>query len=201
MAAALAFISLMLLGSDLDQLRAMLKDVVEKVFLKQLPGFQDRQLGEKEIAALVELTLYVLPGASALSWLAGFLLNLYLAGRITLASGRLVRPWPDLAATWLPRSVGLGLAAGVGLTFLSGYPGLIASGFAGAFFCAYVLIGLAVIHFVTRGRPGRSAILWGVYVALILLNTWAAIVLALIALLEPFHRWREKASGRPTAID
>lgn len=196
LAGLISCVSILMLGADLDQLRAMLKEIVEKVFVKQLPGLQDRQLGEKEIAALVELTLHVLPGASALSWLGGFLLNLYLAGRVTLASGRLERPWPDVASVGLPGWVGLGLALALVASFVSGYPGLIASGFAGAFLCAYMLIGLAIVHYSTRGKPGRPMMLWGLYIGLFILNTWAAIALAMVALLEPFHRWRQKAAAR-----
>jgi large subunit ribosomal protein L9 len=109
MAGTFAFVSLVALSPDLEQLRALLRELIEKVFLKQLPIFQDRVLSESEISTLVEVALYTLPAATALSWFGGFLLNLWLAGRITLASGRLVRPWPDLAAMTFPPGFALGL--------------------------------------------------------------------------------------------
>ena len=46
-----------------------------------------------------------------MTWLGGFLLNLWLAGRITRMSGRLIRPWPDLAAMTISALDALALAA------------------------------------------------------------------------------------------
>jgi Predicted membrane protein (DUF2232) len=186
MAGILAALSLLVLGPDLDALRDMIRELIEKVFLKELPGFKDRQLSPEDIAAITEFSLYALPGASAMLWLGGVLLNFWLAGRITLLSGRLQRPWPDLAAMTFPRGFALGLAGALALTFLSGYPALLGSGFGGAFFLAYMLMGLAIVHYVTRGKAIRPFVLWGMYFALLVLNTWAALLIALLALLEPF---------------
>lgn len=186
MAGVLAALSLLVLGPDLDTLRGLLRELIEKVFLKELPGLRDRQLSPEDVTAIVEFSLYALPAASAMIWLGGFLMNFWLAGRITLLSGRLPRPWPDLAAMTFPRGFALGLAAALALTFLTGYPALLGSGFGGAFFLAYVLMGLAIVHYVTRGRASRPFVLWGMYFALLILNTWAALLIALLALLEPF---------------
>jgi hypothetical protein len=186
MAGGLAALSLLVLGPDLEALRVLLRDLIENVFLKELPGLKERTLSPDEIAAVTEFSLYVLPAASAMTWLGGFLVNLWLAGRITRASGRLARPWPDLAAMTYPRWLSLALAGAFALTFTTGYPALLGSGFAGAFFLAYVLMGLAIVHFITRGRPSRPFVLWGVYLSLLILNTWAALVIALLALMEPF---------------
>ncbi len=186
MAGVLAALSILVLGPDLDALRSLLRELIEKVFLKELPGFKDRQLSPEDVTAITEFSLYALPAASAMLWLGGFLLNFWLAGRITLLSGRLPRPWPDLAAMTFPRGFALGLAAALALTFLSGYPALLGSSFGGAFFLAYLLMGLAIVHYVTRGRASRPFVLWGMYFALLILNTWAAILIALLALLEPF---------------
>jgi hypothetical protein len=185
-AGGLAALSLLVLGPDLDGLRAILRDLIENVFLKELPGFRDKPLTGEEITAVTEFALYALPAASATTWLGSFLLNVWLAGRITRTSGRLMRPWPDLPAMTYPRWMALSLAGAFALTFTTGYPALLGSGFAGAFFLAYVLMGLAIVHFITRGRPSRPFVLWGVYLSLLVLNTWAALIIALLALMEPF---------------
>ncbi len=197
MAAALSFLSIMLLSPDIDGLRAMMKDLIEKVFLKQIPGFKDQQLGEPEIKALTEMAVHALPAASALSWLAGFLMNLWLAGRITLASGRLQRPWPDVASMTFPSGARLALAAALGLSLLAGYPGLLASGFAGSFLFAFTLMGLAIVHVLTRGRPARTFVLWGLYAALFILNPWVPVLLALLGVLEPMLPWRRSPPPGP----
>jgi hypothetical protein len=192
-AALFSSLGLLVLGPDLETLRQLLRELIENVFLRELPGFKDKQLTPEEVSAITEFVLYGLPAALSLMWLGGILLNLWLAGRITLASGRLIRPWPDLAAMTYPRGFALGLAAAFALTFASGYPALVGSSFGGAFFLAYLLMGLAIVHFVTRGKASRPFVLWGVYLALFVLNTWAALIIALLALLEPFLRWRRSA--------
>lgn len=200
-AGSLSVLSLFLLGSDLDEVRGMLREMIEKVFAQDLAALRNKPLTTDEIAALTQLGLYLLPAATATSWLAGFSLNLWLAGRITNASGRLVRPWPDLAAMTFPPGVLLGLVIAIAFTFLPGYPGLISSGFAGALLFAYMLMGLAIIHYVTRGKPQRPFILWGVYFLLLVFNSWTAAVIALIAIAEPISplkRW-PSASAPPAS--
>jgi hypothetical protein len=93
-----------------------------------------------------------------------------------------------------------GLVIALVFTFLPGYPGLISSGFAGALLFAYMLMGLAIIHYVTRGKPHRPFILWAVYFLLLLFNSWTAAVIALLAIAEPISplkRWSTPASRPP----
>ena len=199
-AGSLSVMSLFLLGGDLEQVRSALREMIEKVFAQDLAALRDKPLTREEIDALAQLGLYLLPAASATSWLAGFSLNLWLAGRITQASGRLVRPWPDLAAMTFPPGVLWGLVIAIAFTLLPGYPGLISSGFAGALLFAYMLMGLAIIHYVTRGKPHRPLILWSVYFLLLLFNSWMAAVIALLAIAEPISplkRWKSPSSGPP----
>lgn len=190
MAGALAFVSIILLGADLEGLRAMMRELVDKVLLKQLPGLGGEGLGEAEKSALAGMLLHALPAASAVLWLGGFLVNLWLGGKVTLLSGRLSRPWPDVTLMKFPRGFGLGLATSLAATMLPDMPGLLATGFAGAFLFAYLLMGLAIIHYATRGVAGRPFILWGVYLGLLLFNTWAGLAIALIAILEPVLWYR-----------
>jgi hypothetical protein len=190
MAGALAFVSLLLLGADLDGLRAMMRELVDKVLIQQLPALGGAELGEPERAALANLLLQALPAASAVLWLGGFTINLWLGAKITRVSGRLIRPWPDLGLIAVPRRFGFGLAAALALSLLPELPGLLATGFAGGFLFAYMLVGLSIIHYATRGTAARPFILWGLYVMLIFFNTWAGLLVALIAILEPVMWYR-----------
>jgi hypothetical protein len=199
-AGSLSVMSLFMLGGDLNEVRNGLREMIEKVFAQDLAVLRDKPLTREEIDALAQLGLYLLPAASATSWLAGFSMNLWLAGRITNMSGRLVRPWPDIAAMTFPPGMAWGLAIAIAFSFLPGYPGLISSGFAGALLFAYLLVGLAIIHYVTRGKPHRSIILWGVYFLLLLFNSWMAAIIALLGLAEPISplkRWPRPPSGPP----
>lgn len=189
--------TLLTLGTDAEVIRQQLQDMITKVFSKEIEKLRGQPMSADEISSLARVTLFVLPAATATSWLGTFVLNLWLAGRITQASGRLARPWPDLATVVLPRGLALALAVALTVTFVPGYAGLVASGFAGSFLFAYMFVGLAIIHFVTRGKPQRALILGGVYVGLVIFNTWAAAAIAVLALLEPISplkRWPSNPS-------
>ena len=190
MAGAIAFLTVFLLGASLDDLRKIMRALVEE-FMRTVPGLADRKLDEKELAALTDAAVHAMPAVAGLLGLGGLLLNLYIAGRVTHASGRLPRPWPDLAAMTFPRGFAIGLAGALAAAaLLPGYSALLPSGYAGAFLFAYLLLGLAVIHGATRGLPARPFILWAVYIGLFALNTWAALAIAALGALEPLRPLR-----------
>lgn len=180
-----ATFTLFLLGGDVEALRSSLRAVLEGFVNSELPKIPDAPaLTPQDIDEATGVALALLPAASAISTMGSLLFNMWLAGRITLASGRLPRPWPDIPAMSYPRGTPLLLALAVAAGFLSGLTGLIASAFAGPLFLAYVFLGLAVVHYVTRGRPWRPFALWALYAALFLMNTVASLAVALLGLTE-----------------
>jgi hypothetical protein len=194
---------LLLLGGDIDVLRTSLRTALDDFVTNELPKLPDAPtLGPKDLDELTAVALALGPPVLAMWMMGSLLLNMWLAGRITLASGRLQRPWPDLAAMSFPPLAPLLLATATGAGFLSGMPGLIAAGFAGPLFFAYVLLGLAVVHFVTRGRPWRPFALWALYVTLFVMNTFASMAIALLGLAEsvwPIRKLNAPPEGPPNA--
>jgi len=185
LAGLLSIATLALIGGDIDELRKSLVGFIEETMARSFPQAPGSPpISDTEIKALAEVALGLLPAASAISWMASILLNLWLGGRVTLASGQLARPWPDLALVTYPRGTALAFAGALLASLAGGYIGLAASGMAGALFFAYVLLGLAVVHFCTRGRSWRPFALWALYAALILSNIWFAVVLAILGLAE-----------------
>jgi len=203
MAAVFSMLTLFLLGGDVETLRATLRTMLESFIQTELAKIPDAPaLGSKEIDEVTSVTLALLPAASAISTMGSLLFNMWLAGRITLASGRLLRPWPDLAAITYPPGTPLMLAAATTAAFLSGLLGLIATGFAGPLFLAYVLMGLAVVHYITRGRPWRPFALWAVYAALFIVNTVASLAVAILGLTEsvwPLRKMVQPPSKPPNS--
>ncbi len=201
MAAVFSMLTLFLLGGDVETLRATLRTMLESFIQTELAKIPDAPvLGSKEIDEVTSVTLALLPAASAISTMGSLLFNMWLAGRITLASGRLRRPWPDLAAMTYPPGTALMLAAATAAAFLSGLLGLIAMGFAGPLFLAYVLMGLAVVHYITRGRPWRPFALWAIYAALFIVNTVASLAVAILGLTEsvwPLRKMLQPPSEPP----
>jgi hypothetical protein len=185
-------LTLFLLGGDVETLRTALRDMLQTFVNSELPKMPDAPtLGPAEIDEATAIALALLPAASAISTMGSLLFNFWLAGRITMASGRLQRPWPDLAAIIYPPVTPLLLALATGAGFLAGLPGLIAAGFAGPLFLAYVLLGLAVVHFMTRGRSWRPFALWGLYPSLFIMNTIASLAVALLGLAEAIWPMRK----------
>lgn len=199
LAGLMAIGTLMILGGDLEALRKTLADFIRAAVASSgLPAAEGTaQLSEAEIASLSEMALGVLPAASAMSWMTSHLFNLWLAGRVTLASGQLGRPWPDLAAISYPHGTTLAFGAMLLATMLAGYAGLAASAFAGGLFVAYLLMGLAVAHYTTRGQPWRPFALWGLYGALLIGNFWTAIVVAMLGLAETVLHLRARSQAPP----
>jgi len=190
-------VTLFLLGGDIEALRTALRTMLESFVNTELPKMPDAPtLGPNEITEATAVALALLPAASAISNMGSLLFNMWLAGRITFASGRLRRPWPDLAAIAYPTGTPLLLAVATGAGFLTGYPGLMAAGFAGPLFFAYVLLGLAVVHYITRGRPWRPFALWALYAALFVMNTVASLAIALLGLAEAIWPIRKMAAPR-----
>ena len=85
-------------------------------------------------------------------WVAIFALNLYLAGRIARASGRLGRDWPDLPALAYPPGFPLLVALALAASFAPGAIGVAGASFSGALLVAYLIAGSRA-HALHRPRP------------------------------------------------
>src|SRR4029079_15724562 len=146
---------------------------------------------EETITSLSAMIARALPAAFAIVWLTITLFNLWMAGLIVDASGRALRPWPDLHALELQNGLVLIFAAALLASFIPGLPGLVATGLGGALLFAYVLQGLAVIHVYSRGVPLRALLLAAVYLGILLLG-WVALVVAILGLAEPLLGLRQR---------
>ncbi len=197
-AGGLACLALLTTATDIEGLRTALRETFERIFVQQIDAsVTDGQIGENEITAFTELMVASFAGAIATAWMALATLNLWLAGLVTRASGLLIRPWPELSAIALPRQMPIAFAAAIALSFLPGYAGLIASGFASAFLFAFLLVGLAILHSVTRGMGARGLILGAVYASLIFLNPFSGLAVATIGLAEPISPLKRKRPPLP----
>ena len=184
-AAILSTASMFMLGGTRDALRAKVAPAVETMVKGLLAEIPDPgALAESDIPQLTEYAVTLLPAAAAILPLAALLFNLWLAGRITRASGQLARPWPDLAAIEFPRGSALALAGTTFAATADGMPGLAATALSGTLFVAYVLLGLAVIHFVTRGAAWRPFALWVLYAALLLVSGGVTLIVAIVGVID-----------------
>ncbi|MFG7485825.1 DUF2232 domain-containing protein [Methylorubrum rhodesianum] len=159
----------------------------------------EAQTGEKtdDLASEVADALAtVAPAIAAQGLTILFTFYLWAAARIVQISGRLLRPWPDLPSTVMPRTALLVFAAALTLAMVPGYPGALGIALIGAFSAAFALQGLAAFHDRSRGRPGRFALLAGLYVLLFLTQGVAMLALILFGIADTaLDRRRPKPRG------
>jgi len=192
-AGLLAGILVLTIGYDQEAYRDTIRQILEHSTLKEL----DRNgtvFTEEAIASLSSVLARALPATFAIIWFTITLFNLWIAALIVDASGRALRPWPDLRGFELPNALVPLFAGALAASFLPGLPGLLATGLAGALLFAYVLQGLAVIHLYSHGLPFRAVLLTAVYLGILLLG-WVALVVAILGLAEPLLGLRRR--GQP----
>ena len=149
------------------------------------------------VETVAEAMIRFTPPAAAASCVAMLLVNLWAAGRATLLSGRLPRPWPDVAAEFaLPKAMLGLLPLGLVLAFLSGLPGLIGWAMASAAFMAFTLQGLAAAHVLTRGWPQRRSALFALY-AILFFVPWLAPLVGLFGVAEQLFGLRARRAAAP----
>ncbi len=125
------------------------------------------------IAAMIP---YLMP----VSILILMVLNLRLAERFTRARGWMKRPKDDIpAGTALPMFAVSIFAAGAVGSLLSNDLGLVAKVIAGAFGGAFIMVGLATVHHLSRGLKARPYLLPVVYITLFMSIIIAPFVAAL----------------------
>jgi hypothetical protein len=180
--AILVTLSVPMIGTSLEEYRGTLRAAFERIFQSAAAGAPDLPRGQNQ-AAVIDLLVVLLPIVAAALWTVSTLLNLWLACRITRASGRLVRPWPDIRAMTFPAKATLAFVATTAASLLPGLAGLVAELFAATLMVAFALLGLAVIHVTTAANPARGFILFGVY-ALLMIQPWVAAFLAILGLAE-----------------
>ncbi len=201
-AGALALLTLLMLGSDAETVRQTMRSLLEAFLKTQFPeglaGADGQPLAAGDIDDLTAAMLGIFPAFMAMSSMSGLLLTLWLSGRILLAAGRLERPWPDLAALRYPRGTSLALVPlMMAALALDGYPALAAAGFAGALFFAWVLAGLAILHYVTRGQAWRPFALWALYAALLVMGWFLAPLAAMLGLVDAIVPLRRPPPSAP----
>jgi hypothetical protein len=129
--------------------------------------------------------------------------NLWIAARVVAISQRLPRPWPAIAMTRMPPSALLLVAAAVAASFGPGLIGVLAIAIVGALAMAFALQGLALLHDVSRGRPGRTGLLVGAYMLVIFIGHTFLPLLALAGIADTAVDLRRRfppggAGPRPT---
>jgi hypothetical protein len=173
-------------GVDAESFRAGMRQALGQILRIETgdpPGSPLSVPGVSNAQRLIDFLAAALPLAGAVLATITNVFNLWLAGRIVKFSGRLTRPWPDLAAMTFPRPMALVLAAALFATALGGMLGIVSGVVVAALLMAYGVLGFAVLHAITHGMSARGLVLGGVYTAVLVIG-WPVLALCLLGLIE-----------------
>ena len=197
LAAMIVIVAIPIFGSDAASFQAGLHDALMHILRAETAtsaGVPAPIAGVSNIDRLVDFLVVAVPPAAAVVATVTSLVNLWLAGRIVKFSNLLKRPWPQLSAMAFPKSV-LGVLAGaVVVSFFGGLVGIVAGVLSSSLLMAFGVLGLAVLHAITRGRS-RGFLLSGTYAAVIVFG-WPVLALCGLGLFEAAFDLRARVGRR-----
>jgi hypothetical protein len=192
--ATVAVISTLLtFGTDADQITNTLRELLLKVI-----GAQDDVDAQTE--RVIQLVIWGAPVAAAAMAMTTLTLNLWLAGKITATSHRLLRPWPDLKSVSLPPLALAALCVSIALAFSGGLLAIAARVAATALMMAYALVGFAALHTLTLTLKNRVFWLGSVY-AIVVLFVWPVLAVVALGVADALFGLRRRfLRGRPPPL-
>jgi hypothetical protein len=198
LAALIVLVTMLRYGLDAAQIQAGLRRELERGlrFLAGVPANSPLQLPSiRDPERLLDVLVPIVPPLKATALAATSLLNLWLAALIVRVSGRLKRPWPQIAQMSFPPFAPTVLAIAVAGTFMPDLIGLISGVFTATLLLAYALLGFAVVHVLTASFAGRGFMLSGLYF-IVLLFGWPIVLMSLLGLLETIAALRARSAAR-----
>ena len=183
--ALLAFVTLLSLGGDAESIAVAMK----KGFARMVRMFSSRGIAIDE--GIVDKMAAIAPAGLPAGPLIVMTLNLWLAGKIAVTSGRLHRPWPDLKSTALPPMTLVALCVALAFCFTGGLFAVLAKVIAGAMLTAYAITGFAVLHTLTLGAGSRAILLVLTYTVVLVLM-WPLLVMAALGIADVLFGFRER---------
>lgn len=149
-----------------------------------------------QLEPFIRTTVRLMPAAFPATWLVVLIFDLWAAVKLARLSRRLSRPREDVSTVELPIAAGLVFVVSAAIAvFVPGTAGLLGEIVAGTLVAAHFLVGLAVIHALTRASDMRWIILSFVY-GVVMLFTLPAVLIALLGLFDPFLGLRRRQSSR-----
>lgn len=194
---ALSMFTVLLLGPSYEAYVEKIGSEIDIIVGKASEAGFFKKLKPEDVANYKTVILSVLPASTAILWSLLSLVNMWIAAHIVRLSQMLSRPWPDLARIEFPAITPLVFVILLILSVvLSGIAKLVVSGFLGALALAFMLLGLAVAHYVSRPWPVRGLFLFTTYVA-VFFAFWGAPLLVAVGLVEPLAQIRRRFSNPP----
>jgi len=186
--------ALLTLGTD----AASINDVMRQSMQRMLEQ-RDSTVGA-DVERLIDGLIIVAPAGAAGIAMLTLTLNLWLAGKITVTSGRLSRPWPDLKSVALPPMALVALCTAIAFCFSAGLAAIGARIITSAMLLAYALAGFAVLHTLSLALKNRAFWLGSAY-AIALVFVWPVLAFVALGLADAVFGFRQRfLRGRPPPL-
>jgi magnesium-transporting ATPase (P-type) len=198
LSAAVVMLALLNIGSDAESFRTGLRAAFERVLRAQTQTPADAPIrgpGGTDAQGFVDFLVLIVPPTAAVLATLTNIIALWLAGRVVKISGRLRRPWPDLAAMTFPSFAPLLLVGAIFGSFLPDMAGVMAAILAAALLMAYGLLGLAVLHALTRHFASRGFILGAIYASIAVFG-WPMLLASGLGLVDSAIDLRGRAAKK-----
>ena len=179
------FCALLTLGTDDTSINAGLRRGLEAVISGRTSGSPQ---GDRQ--RVVDILVSIAPAAATIIAMVTLTLNLWLAAKVTVFSGRLRRPWPDLRTVMLPKTAMAALAAAFALCFAGGIIAIAAQIATSALMMVYAMTGFATLHTVLQTFASRNFILGSVYAATLFIG-WPLIGMMSLGLADAIFGIRQ----------
>ena len=153
-------------------------------------------LSDAELETYFSLIARLVPVVAAAGWTVTCVGNIWAASKVVTVSGRSARPWPPFPEMSFPRPASIALGLALAASLLPGTLGRVAEGYASAMVCAFAILGLAVLHDISRKLDGRVFILTTGYLAMVMFNWLAAILFAALGVAETGFNLRRRMKSR-----
>jgi hypothetical protein len=132
-----------------------------------------------------------LPGLLLSVWLLIAIVNATLAQNVLSRIGHAIRPLPSYSSIELPNWMSIALALAILFSFFSGVIGDFGRNASPLLSTPFFLLGLAVIHTLSRRVSARGPVLFGVYFLLVIVG-WLSALVVLLGVLEQWISLRQR---------
>lgn len=161
-----------------------LRGQAREMFVQMAPPEQfqamiDRLQVDMDGEELIELAASTLPAVLVIYLSALAAINAGLAQFIAVRTGQARRPSPAIRSMKLPPELDIALALCIALSLAPGEAGFIGASIAFIVMTPYFLLGLVVIHVISRHWPGRGFLLTLFYIVVFLIPATAFLTAAL----------------------
>lgn len=162
--------------------------------LSAMAGLEVVPLAEDDIGHMAPALALIAPAAMASGWILLMVGNGTLAQVLVARGGRNLRPSTPFTELELPPGLVYALGVALVLSLVPGTLGFLGKTLIAVITTGYFILGLALIHALTRGIAARRAVLIVTY-SLIVILRWLAVAVVVLGLAEQVFGLRKRFFG------